>query len=124
MNNKKNLGFIGVGHMGTGMVKNLLKSFNVYIIAHKNRKPIDELKKIGAKEFGSYDELCSLNLDCLILCVTNTPIAITIAKNIAITPSDIKSLLTVGPTYSNLLYSIPSAKALFKTPFKASTAIC
>ena len=82
MVNKNKVGFIGAGFMGAGMVKNLLNNFDVYIIAHKNRKPIDELKRVGAKEVDSYDELCSLNLDCLFLCVTNTPIAISIAKNI------------------------------------------
>ena len=70
MSNKK-VGFIGAGYMGKGMVINLLNDFEVYIIAHKNRKPIEDLKKIGAKEVLSYDELCSLNLECIFLCVSN-----------------------------------------------------
>ena len=82
MTNKEKIGFIGCGHMGKGMVKNLLKDFEVYIIAHKNREPIEELKKIGAKEVLSYDELCKLNLDCLFLCVTNTPVALSIANKL------------------------------------------
>jgi 3-hydroxyisobutyrate dehydrogenase and related beta-hydroxyacid dehydrogenases len=45
-----NVGFIGVGYMGYGMAKNLLKKHNVFIFAHKNRKPINKLKKFGAKE--------------------------------------------------------------------------
>jgi len=80
MENKKKVGFVGAGYMGSGMVKNLLKDFDVSIIAHKNRKPIDKLKKIGAKEVNTYEDFCSLNLDCLILCVSNTPVAISIAK--------------------------------------------
>ena len=44
MQKKKKVGFIGAGYMGSGMVKNLLNNFDVYIIAHKNRKPIEELK--------------------------------------------------------------------------------
>ena len=40
--------FIGVGYMGYGMAKNLLKKHNVYIFAHKNRKPVNKLIKIGA----------------------------------------------------------------------------
>ena len=79
---KKKVGFIGAGYMGSGMVKNLLNNFEVYIIAHKNRKPIDKLKKIGANEVSSYEDLCSINLDCLMLCVSNTPTAISIAKNL------------------------------------------
>ncbi len=76
------VGFIGVGYMGYGMVKNLLKKHDVYIFAHKNRKPINRLLKIGAQEIKSYDELKNSNLDCLMLCVTNTPIALKVANKI------------------------------------------
>ena len=81
MNNKK-VGFIGAGYMGYGMAKNLIKDFDVFIIAHKNREPIDKLINEGATEVLSYQELLNLNLDCLMMCVTNTPIAINIAKEI------------------------------------------
>lgn len=97
--NKNKVGFIGAGYMGAGMVKNLLRNFDVYIIAHKNRKPIEELKKIGAKEVNSYNDLCNLNLDCLILCVTNTPIALTIAKNL--TNKLTKNTLVIDTTTHN-----------------------
>ena len=76
------VGFIGVGYMGYGMVKNLLKKHDVYIFAHKNRKPINKLLKIGAHEIKSYDGLKNSNLDCLMLCVTNTPIALKVANEI------------------------------------------
>ena len=79
---KNKVGFIGAGYMGYGMAKNLIKTFDVYIIAHKNRDPIDRLVNIGAKEVSSYEELLSNNLDCLMMCVTNTPIAITVAEKI------------------------------------------
>ena len=49
MNNNK-VGFIGAGYMGYGMASNLIKDFDVYVIAHKNRNPIDKLVKEGAKE--------------------------------------------------------------------------
>ena len=52
-----NVGFIGVGYMGYGMAKNLLKKHNVFIFAHKNRKPINKLKKIGAIELKSFNEI-------------------------------------------------------------------
>ena len=35
-----NVGFIGAGYMGYGMAKNLIKDFDVFITAHKNREPI------------------------------------------------------------------------------------
>ena len=81
MKNKK-VGFIGAGYMGYGMAKNLIKDFDVYVIAHKNRKPIDKLIKEGASEVSSYKELLNLNLNCLMICVTNTPIAIKIAEEL------------------------------------------
>ena len=81
MSNKK-VGFIGAGYMGYGMAKNLIKDFDVFITAHKNREPIDKLIKEGATEVFSYKELLNLNLNCLMMCVTNTPIAINIAKEI------------------------------------------
>ncbi len=81
MNNKK-VGFIGAGYMGFGMAKNLIKDFDVYVIAHKNREPIDKLIKEGATEVFSYKELLNLNLNCLMMCVTNTPIAINIAEEL------------------------------------------
>ena len=81
MNNKK-VGFIGAGYMGYGMAKNLIRDFDVYVIAHKNRVPIDKLIKDGAKEVFTYKELLNLNLNCLMICVTNTPIAINIAQEL------------------------------------------
>ena len=77
-----NVVFIGVGYMGYGMVKNLLKKHNVFIFAHKNRKPINKLVKLGAIELESYKELKNNNLNCLMLCVTNTPIALKVANEI------------------------------------------
>ena len=78
----KKIGFIGAGYMGYGMAKNILKhNFNLTVIAHKNRIPIEKLLKLGAKEASTYDELIN-NIDCLIVCVTNTKIAREIAGEI------------------------------------------
>jgi 3-hydroxyisobutyrate dehydrogenase-like beta-hydroxyacid dehydrogenase len=39
-----NVGFIGVGYMGYGIAKNILeKGNNLFVIANKNRKPIDRI---------------------------------------------------------------------------------
>ena len=80
---RNKVGFIGSGYMGFGMAKNLIKNFDVYVIAHKNRDPIDKLVKLGATEILNYNDLLNQNLDCLMMCVTDTPIAISIAKKIA-----------------------------------------
>ena len=80
--NKKIL-FIGAnGYMGYGMSQNLLKHNKLYVIANKQRNNIENLIKDGAIEIKSYEEITNLNLDCLMLCVTNTPIALNIAKQV------------------------------------------
>ena len=79
-----NVGFIGVGYMGYGIAKNILKKGNdLFVIANKKRAPIDKIVSNGAVEVISYNELCEKNLDALFLCVTNTPIAINIAEKIS-----------------------------------------
>ena len=79
-----NVGFIGVGYMGYGIAKNILKKGNdLFVIANKKRAPIDKIVSDGAIEVKSYNELCEKNLDALFLCVTNTPIAINIAEKIS-----------------------------------------
>ncbi len=80
----KKVGFIGAGYMGYGIAKNILKhDFSLNVIAHRNRKPIEKLVKLGAKEVSTYDELVN-NIDCLIICVTNTKVAKEIIKEILI----------------------------------------
>ena len=44
MNYKKNVSIVGAGCMGFGIAKNLMENnFNLKVIAHKNRKPIEKL---------------------------------------------------------------------------------
>ena len=43
----KNVGFIGVGYMGYGIAKNILKNKNnLFVIANKNRSPIEKIKAL------------------------------------------------------------------------------
>ena len=81
MSNKK-VGFIGAGYMGYGMASNLIKSFDLLVIAHKNRKPIVKLVKEGATEVFNYNDFFEQNINCLMMCVTNTPVAINIAEEL------------------------------------------
>lgn len=54
------IGFVGVGHMGHGMAKNLLKAgYPVTVIAHRNREPVEDLIERGAQEARNLEELAS-----------------------------------------------------------------
>ena len=47
----RKIGSIGVGLMGHGMAKNLTeKGFPTTVLGHKNRAPVEDLVKRGAKE--------------------------------------------------------------------------
>ena len=84
----KNIGFIGVGYMGYGVAKNILKAgHNLFVVANNNRKPIEKIVGEGAIEVANFDEFRDKNLNVLFKCVTNTPIA----KEIAATMSSILS---------------------------------
>ena len=53
----KNVGFIGVGYMGYGIAKNILKNNNnLFVIANKNKEPIERIVKEGAEEVNSFEE--------------------------------------------------------------------
>ena len=80
----KNIGFIGVGYMGYGIAKNILSNKNkLFVIANKNRKPIDRIVKEGAEEVKLFEDFANKKLDALFMCVTNTPIAKTISEKIS-----------------------------------------
>lgn len=69
----KKIGFVGVGLMGHGMAKNLLqKGFAVSLLAHKNRKPIEDLLSQGASEAKSPRGIAEAS-EIVILCVTGAP---------------------------------------------------
>ena len=80
----KNIGFIGVGYMGYGIAKNILKHKNkLFVIANKNRKPIEKIVSDGAEELKSFEDFSTKNLDAMFMCVTNTPIAKLISEKIS-----------------------------------------
>jgi 3-hydroxyisobutyrate dehydrogenase-like beta-hydroxyacid dehydrogenase len=65
----KNIGFIGLGMMGHGMAANILdKGYLLTVMAHKNRKPIEDLLARGASEASSPKVLAAQN-DAVLLCV-------------------------------------------------------
>lgn len=69
----KRVGLIGVGLMGHGIGKNILKKgFELTVMAHRNREPVDDLLGQGAKELGSPYAVAKA-CDMVILCVTGSP---------------------------------------------------
>ena len=79
---KNIIGFIGTGIMGQGMVQNLLKAGNeVSIIANKNRRPIEALAALGAKEMVSLFDMVSYS-NCFILCLPSSKIAISVCDEL------------------------------------------
>src|SRR5262245_60680254 len=68
------IGFIGVGMMGEGVVRNLMKGgHDLWLIANRNRVPLERLKSEGAHEAGSLAELASA-VDVIMLCLTTSKV--------------------------------------------------
>ena len=62
-----NVGFIGVGYMGYGIAKNILeKDNNLFVIANKNRKPIEKIVSKGAVEVNSFEDFRDKELNVLV----------------------------------------------------------
>ena len=73
MSSKPTIGFIGVGLMGHGMAKNLVtKGHPLVVLGHRNRKPVESLVSMGAKEAKNARDLAS-QVDIVHLCVTGSP---------------------------------------------------
>ena len=116
--NKENIkiGFIGAGYMGYGMAHNLLKKdFLLSVIAHKNRKPIEKLLNQGAIESKSLKELANFS-NVIIMCVTNTPIALEIIHDIL--PHLKANTFIIDLTTHNSTGSLEVAKLLQKKQIK------
>lgn len=72
MSAKPTIGFIGVGYMGHGMAKNILKGgYPLWIKGNRNRQPIDSLVGMGANEASSIKELAA-NSDIIHICLSNS----------------------------------------------------
>lgn len=67
------VGFIGLGHMGHGMAKNIVeKGYGLTVVAHRNREPVTDLIGRGAVEASSIGELAERS-SVVFLCVTGSP---------------------------------------------------
>ena len=85
------------------------KGNNLFVIANKNRKPIEKIVSKGAIEVSTLKEFQEKNLNVLIKCVTNTPVA----KKIALKLTKIlKKYLIIDITTHNKTGSIETEKNL------------
>lgn len=67
------IGFIGLGLMGHGMAKNLLKKGHpLSFLVHRNRSNLADLLDLKGKEVSNPKEIAAAS-DVVILCVTGTP---------------------------------------------------
>lgn len=72
MTDKKKLGFIGVGLMGHGLAKNLMKQgHSMTLLDHAGNQPIDDLKAMGAKVVSTPKEVAAAS-DVVFMCVTGS----------------------------------------------------
>ena len=72
MSSKERIGFVGVGLMGHGMAKNIVeKGYPLTVLGHRNRAPVEDLIKRGAKEAKSARELAEAS-DIVFICVTGS----------------------------------------------------
>ena len=77
---KERIGFIGVGLMGHGMAKNLVeKGHPLTILGNRNRQPVDDLVKRGAREVKSPAEVAKAS-DIVFLCVTDSAVVEKLVK--------------------------------------------
>ncbi|MCT8997422.1 NAD(P)-dependent oxidoreductase [Chelativorans intermedius] len=69
---KERIGFAGVGLMGHGMAKNIVeKGWPLTVLGHRNRAPVDDLKRRGAAEAANARALAEAS-DIVIICVTGS----------------------------------------------------
>lgn len=70
---KEKIGFVGVGLMGQGMARNILKGgYSVTVIANRNRGPVEDLVSQGAVEAASLEDLAQ-RCDIIHICAPGSP---------------------------------------------------
>lgn len=73
MSDKPVIGFIGVGFMGHGMARNILKDgYPLWIKGNRNRVPVDDLVRLGAQEAASPRDMARV-CDIIFVCLSNSP---------------------------------------------------
>ncbi len=69
---REKIGFIGLGIMGRGMAKNLMRAGFDLMVWNRTASRMDEFAAAGAKTAATPEDLAS-NCDIIIVCVSDTP---------------------------------------------------
>lgn len=109
---KEKIGFVGVGLMGHGMASNIVgKGWPLTVLGHRNREPVEDLRKRGATEAKNARELAQA-CDIVFLCVTGSPEVEAIVNGPEGLASAGKPLLIVDCSTSNPSSTIRLAEEL------------
>ena len=110
------VGFVGVGLMGHGMAKNILGAgFEVHVIAHRNRGPVDDLVGQGAREASSLADLAAA-ASIIHICAPGSPQVEAIVTSLLPTLAEgsvIVDCSTSDPTSTAKLADILGEKGCF-----------
>ena len=102
---EKNIGFIGVGIMGEGMVYKLIEAkYKLFVKKNKNPNPINRVKQKGAFELKTIEEIVK-KCEIIILCLPNSSVAKKIILEIGQTCSKKKLVIDCTTNnYNSVLY--------------------
>lgn len=111
--NKPVIGFIGLGYMGQGMGKNLVtKGYELVVMGHRNRAPIERLKGLGAREVKTPREMAG-QCDIIHLCVTGSPqVEAVIQGPDGIVAADRPGLIVIDCSTSNPVSTLAMGEVL------------
>lgn len=113
MGEKPVIGFIGLGFMGHGMAKNILKGgYELWIRGHRNRQPIENLVAMGAHEGSSPAELAR-KCDVIHICLSNSAqVEAVINGNDGIASAARKGLIVIDTTTADPVSTMKLADEL------------
>jgi 3-hydroxyisobutyrate dehydrogenase-like beta-hydroxyacid dehydrogenase len=102
---KPRIGFIGVGLMGHGMARNIReKGYELTVLAHRNRAPVDDLIAHGAREVATAAEVAAAS-DVVFLCVTDSGVVERLVRG----PNGLKDAARAGLIIADCSTSNPAS---------------
>lgn len=100
----KSVGIIGVGLMGHGIARNILKKgFSLALLDHPGNQPVQDLVEAGARVCASIQEIAESS-EILILCVTGAPEV----EAVLLAPDGVLQNLRAGTIVVDCSTSVPA----------------